>query len=118
MAFAFLISSTLTTAIISAISAILGALLGTGGVYALLKIGPERDEIKAKVTKQLFIDTAGLLVKDLREECKRLNEEIAQLKMENIEREHEHQSCQDHLRRLQFSITVLQEDLQRIKNKG
>lgn len=104
-----LVAPEITVALIGVVSAAIGGLFGAGGIYALIKVGPERQGI--------LINTAKLLVADLRSECQRLNDEVAQLKIENITRSREHQDCQDHVRQLQFNITVLQDDLQNLRDQ-
>lgn len=107
-----LISDALTGLIGTIIGAIIGSLFGAGGVYAWLKVGPERRKLIADAEK-VIVDTAHSVLQDVRDDYSRLSDEIAQVKLENISHEKKHEDCQKEVRDLQATVKILQQDLHR-----
>jgi chromosome segregation ATPase len=85
---------------------------GTGGIYALLKLGPERGQIIVRSAGELVIAHSSVL-KDLREQYQKLSDEFAELKIEFSQLEIEHGKCQELTTELQQSIMFMHRDLDR-----
>ncbi len=93
------------TIAVGAIASLLGALLGTGGLYAYFKLGPER--------RQIVIETAHEVMEILREDYNRVSDELTQVKMESVVLEKQHAECRKEIGELQASVRFLQRDLDR-----
>lgn len=82
-----------------------GTLLGSGGVYALLKVGPERRKTDAEVHTSLLRDSHTAY--------QQLSEELAHAKMINISLEKENEDCRDKVVQLQRTLRMIEEEINR-----
>ncbi len=87
------------------IGAIAGSLLGSGGIYALMRVGPERRKTSTEIHSSVL--------EDLSKAYERTTDELGQLRMEMMTREMETEECRKKVHELQVSITFLQRDLDR-----
>lgn len=97
--------STNAVILIAALSTIIGALIGTGGIYAWLKVGPER--------KKLTVDINSSLLRDAQAAYQQLSDELNQVKMANIMLENEGDGYRDRIFQLEHVVKTLQEDIGR-----
>lgn len=100
------------SAIIVAISAVVGALVGSGGVYGWLKAGPERRKITIDTAQGILV-MQGDVLEDIRQAYDRLCTEFGEMKMEAISREEQHANCRREIDQLQQTVRYLQRDLDR-----
>lgn len=96
----------------SILIAIATLVLGSGGVLAWFKLGPERKRIVIEAAEGAVILQSNVL-KDIQTSYDNLNDELAQLKMDNIMVEEEKERCQAQIARLQTSVEFMQRDLDR-----
>lgn len=87
-------------------------LFGSGGVYAWFKLGAEKGQITVNAAQGAVIVHAGVL-KDLQEQYERVTDELAQLRMETVALETQHEKCRELTHELQLSITFMHRDLDR-----
>ena len=91
---------------------LVSALLGSGGIYAILKSGPERRKIVVSTSQDAFIIQSGVL-KDLKAQYDSVSEELSLLKMENVEIKSQHADCRSEIVDLRTSTVLMQRDLDR-----
>ena len=82
-----------------------GIALGSGGLYAWFKLGPER--------RKLSVDINSSLLRDAQAAYQQLSDELSQTKMSNIMLENECDNCRDKVFQLEHVIQTLQEELSR-----
>jgi len=90
-------SDAILIAIIGAVSGLIGALFGAGGVVAWRKAGVERRKVDA--------DTQSQILKDLNEAYVRVCDELAQTQMRLVSCEVENERCRERVQKLQGRVT-------------
>lgn len=98
--------------IITFVVGLITALLGSGGMYAWFKLGPERKKIYIEVAEHAA-DLQGDVLDDLKEAYNRVCEELVQIRMQMVSREREHGECQKRIHEMEMTITSLRQDLDR-----
>src|SRR5258705_1491118 len=98
-----MISDSTLNALVGAGGGLLGGVLGSGGLYAWLKLGPERRKITIEAARDAVV-IHGEVLEDIREDQKQLREELGQVKMESLSREREHGQCEKKIAELERSI--------------
>lgn len=99
-------------AIIGVVTTFLGTAIGTGGMYAWFKLGPERKKITVEVAHEAVVIHSSVL-KDIKEDYDRVSNELGLLKMEIISLEKENEDCRKRVQALESSVIFLQRDLDR-----
>lgn len=102
---------TVSPALLAAIS-LVSAVGGAGGIAALFKLKAEKGQITVSAAQGAVIVHSTVL-KDIKQDYDRLAEELAQVRMEGVTREQEHETCKRKIAELQLSVTFLQRDLDR-----
>lgn len=92
--------------------ALVSAIGGAGGVAALFKLKAEKGQITVSAAQGAVIVHSTVL-KDIKEDYDRLAEELAQVRMENVEIRKENVTCQRIMGELRVSIALLHVTLDR-----
>ncbi len=102
--------SSTVIALISAISVLLGVVVGTGGLALWFKIGPERKKIVIEVAQDAVVIQSAV-VKTLREENVRMSDELLQCEMERKGLEHQRDTYRQLAGEQKLQIAFMQREV-------
>lgn len=97
---------------IAGVAGVVGAIFGSGGLYAYFKLGPERGQITVNAAEGAVIVHSGVL-KDINEQYKAIKDELSQVKMEAETAEQAHMNCRQEIGEFKVQLKFLQRDLDR-----